>query len=244
MSAKSEVRMSMFEFGSPRNLLPIALIVALAGNAVIALGADADVKPGSTNVPPSIARLLPDANDETGFHPLFGASVTDGWQQCGPGSFTLTNGVATSHGGMGLWWHSRRAFTNFVLRGEWRMADRESDTGVFMRFPDPGNDPWNAVKQGHEMEIGDDPDGKEPAWKTGALYPFSPPARVPTKPIGEWNHFELVAVGHTYIVRINGETVNVWTDPKQRTASGYLGLQNYADGKGAQHRRLRIRELP
>ena len=72
------------------------------------------------------------------FSPLFGASASDGWAQCGPGYFTLTNGVATSHGGMGLWWHTNRTFTNFVIRGEWRMEERESDSGVFIRFPHPG----------------------------------------------------------------------------------------------------------
>ena len=65
-----------------------------------------------------------------------------------------------------------------------------------------------------------------------------------TQPIGEWNSYELAAIGQTYIVRINGETVTVWTDPQHRTAHGYVGLQNYHDGKGAQHRRVRIKELP
>lgn len=191
-----------------------------------------------------MARLVPPESDESGFRLLFGPGEAPGWRQCGPGGFTLTNGVATSHGGMGLWWFGSRPYTNFVMRGEWRMLARESDGGVFVRFPDPGQDPWNAVRGGHEVEIGDDPDGKEPAWKTGALYPFSPPTHVPTRPVGDWNRFELIAVEHTYVVRINGETVNVWTDPQRRTLSGYVGLQNYQDGKGIQHRRLRIRELP
>jgi hypothetical protein len=66
---------------------------------------------------------------------------------------------------------------------------------------------------------------------------------VPTKPVGEWNAYEFIALGHTYIIRINGETVTVWTDPQRRSTAGHIGLQNYAEGKGAQHRRLRIREL-
>jgi hypothetical protein len=187
--------------------------------------------------------LIPVA-DETGFQPLFGTTSADGWQQCGPGGFALTNGVATSFGGMGLWWCSARAYTNFVLRGEWKLEAADSDTGVFVRFADPAGDPWNAVRTGHELEIGDDPEGKDPAWRTGAVYPFSPPARVTTRPVGEWNEFEFAVVGHTYVVRINGEKVNEWTDPERRSASGYIGLQNYEEGKGAQFRNLRIRELP
>ncbi len=145
---------------------------------------------------------------------------------------------------MGLWWSTNRMYTNFVIRGEWRFDNRESDTGVFVRFPNPEQDPWNAIKQGHELELGDDPEGKDPTWRTGTLYPFQPPTHVPTKPVGEWNCYELSVIDQTYVVRINGETVTVWTDSKKRSTHGYIGLQNYQEGKGVQHRRLRIRELP
>lgn len=184
------------------------------------------------------------ARTDDGFVPLFGRDAHDGWTQCGPGHFTLSNGVATAHGGMGLWWHTNQMFTNFVLRGEWRMDNRESDSGVFVRFPDPGRDPWNAVRNGHEMEIGDDPEGKDKHWQTGALYPFQAPIRVPTRPIGEWNAFELICTGQQYLVRVNGELVNTWTDENKRTTHGYIGLQNYQEGKNTQHRNLRIKELP
>lgn len=214
------------------------------GSATMAIAADTPVSPPNNHLPENLLALLPRAEDESGFRPLFGRNASDGWSQCGPGSFTLTNGVATSHGGMGLWWHTNRVFTNFVIRGEWRFENRESDTGVFVRFPDPGQNPWNAIKLGHELELGDDPGGKDPTWRTGTLYPFQPPTQVPTKPIGEWNSYEFIALGQTYIIRINGETVTVWTDPKQRAAAGHIGLQNYAEGKGAQHRRLRIKEVP
>jgi len=229
-----------------RHLRPacLAWTAWLAGAGFSTPAAEPPVSPPNNSIPGKIGHLLPRPDDESGFQPLFGASDSDGWAQCGPGFFTLTNGVATSHGGMGLWWHTNRTFTNFVIRGEWRMEKQESDSGVFIRFPNPGQDPWVAVNWGHEMEIGDDPEDKEPTWRTGALYPFQPPTHVPTRPIGEWNSYELIVVDQTYIVRINGETVTVWTDPKQRSTCGYIGLQNYADSKGSQHRRFRIKELP
>lgn len=219
-------------------------IVCLLGTTVAVLADDAPTSPPNNHIPESINRLLPRPSDEAGFRPLFGRSASDGWAQCGPGSFTLTNGVATSHGGMGLWWHTNRTFTNFVVRGEWRFENRESDSGIFVRFSDPAQDPWNAVKSGHELELGDDPAGKDPTWRTGTLYPFQPPTRVPTQPVGEWNSYEFAVVDHIYVVRINGETVTVWTDPKPRSIAGYIGLQNYQEGKGTQHRQLRIKELP
>jgi hypothetical protein len=198
-----------------------------------------------TGIPPALMPHVPaEARDESGFQPLFGQDAGDGWAQCGPGGFTLSNGVATAYDGMGLWWHTNRMFTNFVLRGEWRLEAPDADSGVFVRFPDPGNDPWNAVKHGHEMEIGDDPAGQDPAWRTGALYPFRPPRHVRLRPAGEWNEYEFTCIGHHYAIRINGELVTTWTDPQRRTTHGYIGLQNYQAGKNSQHRRLRIKELP
>ncbi len=122
----------------------------LLGRTPATCGPDAPTSVPDNRIPDHLGSLLPRPDDEAGFRSLFGRDASDGWAQCGPGGFTLTQGVATSHGGMGLW----------------------------------------------------------------------------------------------YVVRINGETVTVWTDPTLRSSAGYFGLQNYQDVKGVQHRRLRIKELP
>ena len=180
---------------------------------------------------------------ERGFQALFSGEALKHWRQCGPGRFTFANGVATGEGGMGLWWYSGRQFTNFILRGEFMQEHESADSGVFIRFPDPGNDPWNAVHQGHEMEIGD-PNPKDPTWRTGSIYPFKASIKANTRPLGQWNRYEITCIGQTYSVRMNGEPILTWTDPQQRTSSGYVGLQNYNDGKTVRHRNLRIKELP
>ena len=180
--------------------------------------------------------------DEQGFTPLLNGPALKEWKQCGPGRFIMENDVATGEGGMGLWWYAGRAFTNFVLRGEWMQDGQESDSGVFIRFPDPGNDPWAAVNKGHEMEIGD-PNSDKPTWRTGSIYPFQAPVRSNTKPTGQWNEYEIVCRGHDYSVRINGKVVNTWTDTTKRSLSGFIGLQNYPDKKLVRHRSLRVKEL-
>ena len=93
------------------------------------------------------------------------------------------------------------------------------------------------------MEIGD-PKPIKASDTTGSIYPFSPPVEVPVNPPGKWNAYELVCVGHNYSVRLNGQLVNTWTDPKKRSSAGYIGLQNYNDGKTVRHRNLRIKPLP
>jgi hypothetical protein len=180
---------------------------------------------------------------DDGFTPLFSISALPSWRQCGPGQFSVTNGIATGHGGMGLWWYAGRQHTNFVLRGEFIQDQEIADSGVFVRFPDPHQDPWNAVHQGHEMEIGD-PNPKDPTWRTGSIYPFAASLKANTKPIGQWNDYEVTCHGQTYTVRINGEIVTHWVDPNHRTDHGFVGLQNYNDGKTVRHRNVRIKELP
>ena len=125
----------------------------------------------------------------------------------------MTNGVATGEGGMGLWWYAGRQFTNFVLRGEFMQEQDIADSGVFLRFPDPGQDPWVAVHKGHEMEIGD-PAPKDPTWRTGSIYPFAASTKANTKPLGQWNTFEITCDGQDYTVRINEEVVDPLDGPQ------------------------------
>jgi hypothetical protein len=181
--------------------------------------------------------------NEQGFATLLNDDTLKDWRQCGPGNFTIANGVAGAKGGMGLWWYAARQFTNFVLRGEFVQEQDIADSGVFVRFPNPGNDPWNAVKQGHEFEIGD-PNPEKPTWRTGSIYPFKASSKANTKPLGQWNEFEMVCLGHDYSVRINGQLVTTWTDLAQRSLRGHIGLQNYNDGKTVRFRNLRVKDLP
>ncbi len=190
-----------------------------------------------------ILLVVPRAEDDSGFIPLFSEQVLPQWRQCGPGRFVVQDGVAVGEGGMGLWWYSARPFGDFVLRGEFVQEQDIADSGVFLRFPDPGNDPWDAVHKGHEMEIGA-PEPNDPTWRTGSIYPFCASRKANTKPLGQWNQYEIVCIGHLYVVRINGEEVLRWTDPSRRTLQGYIGLQNYPDNKTVRHRNLRIKPLP
>ena len=193
--------------------------------------------------PEFLGETISPAGDEQGFIALLAEDAWKQWKQCGPGRFTVVNGVATAEGGMGLWWYAGRQFTNFVLRGEFVQKQDIADSGVFVRFPDPGNDPWVAVKQGHEMEIGD-PNPEKPTWRTGSIYPFKASSKASTKPTGQWNEFEMVCLDHDYSVRINGQLVTIWTDLAQRSLAGYVGLQNYNDGKTVRFRNLRVKDLP
>ncbi|MCY2953569.1 MAG: DUF1080 domain-containing protein [Planctomycetota bacterium] len=223
----------------------ILLRLAVSACAILGSIACAATKETSVTRPAddAVLRDIPKSDDETGFVRLFSDSVLKDWRQCGSGRIVVKDGIATGEGGMGLWWYAGRQFDNFILRGEFLQEQDIADSGVFLGFPDPGNDPWIAVNKGHEMEIGD-PNPKDPTWRTGSIYPFCASSSANTKPIGQWNTYQIACIDHLYIVWINGQEVTRWTDPKQRTLKGFVGLQNYNDNKTVRHRNFRIKPLP
>lgn len=204
---------------------------------------DIQIKP-IAELPAEYLHLIPSwTKNEENFVKLFEGEHASQWRQAGPGNFTLTNGLARPSGGMGLWWFSGAQYTNFVLRGEFKQSGYIADSGIYVRFPDPKNDPHVAIKLGHEIEIGD-PDPEIATWRTGSIYPFKASRVANTKPPGEWNAYEIICEDHNYSVWINGKLVTAWTDDKKRTAAGHIGIQNYNDGMTVEHRNLRIKPLP
>ncbi|WP_019819501.1 3-keto-disaccharide hydrolase [Saccharomonospora saliphila] len=167
-----------------------------------------------------------------GYVPLFDGETLNGWTQAGPGGFVVADcGLLQPHGGMGLLWYDQREFTDFTMRVDFRVHDPADNAGVFMRFPDPGDDPWVGVNQGYEVQIYEATD--DPLTRTGAIYTFAPAEPLATNPIGEWNTMEIEAIGHEYRVILNGTEVATYTGDGSRGLEGYVGLQNHSRGQTA-----------
>jgi hypothetical protein len=179
---------------------------------------------------------------EPGFVSLFNGATLDGWQQAGPGGFTVVDGALQSFGGMGLLWYTEKQFGDFILKVDWKVLHFSDNSGVFVRFPDPGDDPWSAVDNGYEVQIDDvgAPNGA-PIDKTGAIFSFAAPTKVASNPVGEWNFYEIHAVGQRYTVILNGSDVTDFIG--QRSTMGYVGLQNHDDTSTVTFRNVRIMEL-
>lgn len=178
--------------------------------------------------------------DADGFTPLFDATHTDGWVQAGPGGFTVADGVATSFGGMGLWYYARRSYQDFTLRLEFRQKTYDSNSGVFVRFPRVDGDPWLPVNEGHEIQIYGNEVGDS---HTGSVYKFAAPTSLPLKAPGEWNAYEITCVGRHYTVALNGTLITTYDSP--RALCGMIGLQNHCDDepdKTVSFRNVRIKE--
>ena len=185
---------------------------------------------------------------EEGYRSLFDGTPASlaKWKQAGPGGFLHTADCELlSYGGMGLFWYDE-PFGDYSLKLDWKVAG-DDNSGVFVGFPDPGNDPWLAVNQGHEIQI----DATDvPEKTTGAIYNFQSAdleARdAALNPPGEWNTFEIVVRNQTILVFLNGVKINQYTDtdPQRMNAPSYIGIQNHGDPDDVYFRNIRIKPLP
>jgi hypothetical protein len=181
-------------------------------------------------------------NDDVAFKNIFDGTSLAGWRMCGPGSFELENNMIVSKGGMGLLWYARKKFRNFILRVLWKTTRKDDNSGIFVRFIDPENDPWIAVNTGYEIQIYDGEQHQGNAThKTGAIYGFAAPSRHPATKPGEWNRFDIHAVGQNYLVILNNIRITEFIG--NRRTDGYIGLQNHDAESRVWFQRVKIREL-
>jgi hypothetical protein len=184
-------------------------------------------------------------NDSNEFTYLLDGRNIDGWRMAGPGKFVLDeyDRSLRSEGGMGLFWYTKRKYKNFVLKVDWKVNRRNDNSGVFIRFSDPGNDSWIAVNTGYEIQIDDlaMPDGN-PLHKTGAIYNFAASSNAVSKPVGEWNTFEIEAMGQRYSITLNDEKV-IPEFIGNRLTEGYIGIQNHDADSHVCFKNIRIKEI-
>lgn len=190
------------------------------------------------------------ATADPGYTMLFDgteASMAD-WNMAGPGFFTREDDCSMmTNGGMGLLWHSEPLTEAYSLQLDWKLI-ADHNAGVFVGFPDPGNDPWVGVNQGYEIQI-DASD--EPDRTTGAIYTFQgadAAARdAALNPVGEWNHYEIRVEGKQIRIYLNDVLINEFTSPASEPGRlnwpHYFGLQNHGNGENVYFRDVQLKRL-
>jgi cytochrome c len=204
---------------------------------------DVDSFTFSTDAPAACTPVVPEA----GYRSLYDgtAASLEAWNQAGPGRFAHQADCSIrSEGGMGLLWH-KTELGSYSLKLDWKLAG-DDNSGVFIGFPDPGDDPWVAVNQGYEIQI--DPTDADDR-TTGSIYTFKAAdlaARdAALKPAGQWNAYEIVVTGQRIQVLLNGTKINDYTstDPARDLTKGYIGLQNHGDSDDVRFRNVRVKDL-
>jgi hypothetical protein len=175
---------------------------------------------------------------------LFDGLSMEGWHMAGPGKFVLVeyDKSLQSEGGMGLLWYTKKKYKDFVLKVDWKVNRRNDNSGLFVRFSNPDNDPLIAVNTGYEIQIDDMamPDGN-PLHKTGAIYNFAAPSDVAaSKPVGQWNTVEIKVTGQKYSVILNGEKI-IPEFTGNRNTEGYIGIQNHDADSHVSFKNIRIK---
>jgi 3-keto-disaccharide hydrolase len=181
-------------------------------------------------------------DNEDDFETILDGTSLHGWKMCGPGTFVPSQRMIISEGGMGLLWYTKKKFRDFILRADWKTSAREDNSGVFVRFAPPDNDPLIAVNTGYEIQIYDaEPQDGNATHRTGAVYDFAPASTFASKKAGEWNTFEIHAIDQKYIVNLNNKRVTEFTGNRQ--LEGYIGLQNHDAKSRVCFGRIAIKKL-
>src|SRR2546426_3946957 len=179
-----------------------------------------------------------------------------------PGRFIIVDGALESVPGsdIGLYRCTTPTPQDFILQLEWRRWQDGDNSGVFLRFPDPEKQGYNntayvAVNFGFEVQIDETgaPDGAD-IHKTGAIYRADGRndnellTLKPTRPVGEWNEYEIRVQGQTYTVFLNGEQVCLFNNPypdrglpSTPSVPTFIGLQTHS-GRVA-FRNIRIKRI-
>ena len=186
---------------------------------------------------------------EPGYVALFDGTLESlsKWRMAGPGSFGRQEDCSMRGvGGSGLNWFTAQEFGSYSLKLDWKLV-KDDNSGIFVGFPNPGNDRNIAINQGYEIQV-DESD--VPDRLTGSIYTFKGADRAAVlsalKPWGQWNSYEIQVQGQNIKVLLNGVLVNDFTsvEPIRDLTQGFIGVQNHGAGELIWYRNIRLKPGP
>ncbi|MDR1129704.1 MAG: DUF1080 domain-containing protein [Prevotellaceae bacterium] len=143
--------------------------------------------------------------------------------------------------------YTKKKYSNYVLRVEWRWPVEATNSGIFVLIEDPKNPFPNCIEcqlgagnAGDLVMLGGSnlneyktpPEGRPAFPKLNKTNPSS------EKPVGEWNHAIIFVQDGVINVLINGVHQNT---ASSKVKSGYIGLQS--EGKDIQFKNITVTDL-
>jgi hypothetical protein len=188
---------------------------------------------------------------------------------CGPGTWSWTEGVAHCTGKPVGVIRSREPVTNVELSLEWRHLSSGGNSGVFLWAPPEaleGIKPGTLPRGGIEVQVLDhgyreryEKSGKKADWFTtdGDVFPVGSSSMKPFPPVApdgrrsfpsarhsrgtpEWNHYYIRAVQGEVRLWVNGHEVSGGAEC--RPATGFLCLES--EGAPVEFRAIKMRRIP
>ena len=165
---------------------------------------------------------------------LFDGKSLDGWNRLGDANWTIADGAVQATEGKGGHLVSKEQFADFELTVEFWVETAKTNSGVFIRCPDPMS---ISAKSCYEINIWD---GRPEAdFATGGIVNVAK-VITPAKTAGQWGTVVITARGPKMVVTVNG-TKTAEGEHTQFTR-GHITLQ-YGGPGTVRFRKAQIRPL-
>jgi hypothetical protein len=198
----------------------------------------------------AVAVALLAAPQEEGFVSLFNGKDLSGWKVSeNPASARVEDGKIVTNGPRAHVFYAgdvkNHVFKNFEFKAD-VLIKPGSNAGIYFHteYQDKG---W--PEKGFEAQVCSN--GYKDPRKTGSLYGIKDLAESPVKD-DEWFEYHILVKGKKVEIRLNGKTVNEWTQPddyapkqfKGRVlGSGTFALQCHDPGSTVYFKNLRVKPL-
>ncbi len=189
------------------------------------------------------------ANAQKGFKPLFDGKTTSGWHtynkttvgsawEVENGAIHMSPTKKGKDGGGDL--VTDKAYSNFHLKLEWKVAPKANSGIIFYVHEDPKY--GQTYLTGPEMQVLDNDghkDGQITKHRSGDLYDMIKSTSEPVKAVGEWNKAEIISDKGKLTFILNGVKIvqtTVWDDNWKALIAGskfakWEGFGTYSTGK-------------
>ena len=199
-----------------------------------------------------IAALFALAREPKGYSPVFSPDLSDAIMQ--EGGWTLSaDGVLKPQGKGDIW--TKKQYSDFVIDLEFKCV-ANTNSGVFIRCDNIKK--W--LHRAIEVQVLQ-ANSANKKHICGSIFDCLAPTKYAVKPVGEWNHYTVIAKADRILVELNGERIldadlSKWTTAGKNPdgsrnkfkyaygsmpRKGHLGLQYH--GQDITFRNVRIKEL-
>ena len=191
----------------------------------------------TNNATMNTSNTLSRKEKNNGWQLLFDGKTTRGWHTYGKP--TVGKAWKVEDGALHLDAAAKKSFTtneggdivtdeefdNFHLQIDWKISPK-GNSGIMIYVKEDAAKYGSPYFTGPEMQVVDNdghPDGKIFKHKAGDLYDLIPSTKESAKPVGEWNHVEIIANNGKLDLYLNGEhTVStmMWDDNWRKMIAG------------------------
>ncbi len=161
---------------------------------------------------------------------LFNGQDLEGWVIENNGRFSVQEGVLKIDRGTG-WLRSEQIYADFVLHIEFRFLEEVANSGIFVRTGATSHDDEKGYpNNGYQIQCRDTLEGEYPI---ATIIPYGAPdfessfeladLEQAYRPAMEWQNFDIVCLGESMKIWLNG--VPVVTATSIKNLDGHIGIQ-------------------